>query len=257
MLNDTNDVAAQQIAANKALFEQADGENPMDSAKALEPTLENLTKALNTPVIESKEYYHVASKMKFKLCPMSSAGYIALNNVEQYNPMTNIKISTNQDDDREREVVYLMHGIESPRITRVMAERILEAPHWGPSNIGLLDAIQEMNPSAEQRLNNFMILMGLSRFLIIWFRVQEETGGFDEICDKINIKDDIKESLRTCIGMFSHLFNIEETSRAWGVPLGIGSLTKPLVNDKEEEPVVEASKVEEEENKDEEELKEE
>jgi hypothetical protein len=232
-VNDVNTELAGQLEGNKALFDLGEDEgNPLDTSKSLEPTLDNLMQALNDTKVQSKEYLHVASKMVFEVCPMSSAGYISLHNVEQFNPMTNTKISNNQDDERERNIVYLMHGIAKPKITRAMAEQILDAPGWGPSNIGLIDAIMKVNPSAEQRVNNFMVLMGLARFQVIFLRVLEEVGGFDKLLDGLNIKQDVKESLRTCIDMFSHLFVIDETSKVWGVNLGIGDLTTE--GDKEE-----------------------
>ena len=233
MIVDENIELQEMMLKNKALF-VLDAEDTITSEETLEPTLENLKKALGNKVGKSKDYFHEASKIKFKLCPMSSSGYTALHNVSRLNPVTNARVSSDQEDERERSIVYLTYGVSKPKLTRESAENILDAPGWGPSNIGLVNAVAELNPSAEQRIDNFMILMGLARFQLIWFRVMEESGGLDKYCTDLNLTEDTREALRTCIAMFSFLFKVDETSKGWGLPLGIGALVnKPVIEEVE------------------------
>lgn len=215
-------------------------ENSSDSV--LEPTAENLDAALGRSTVETANHLHRGARLNFVIRAMSSDGYTALDNVTTINPMTGFPMTTPAQDARERQIIFLMYGVSQPPMTRQRAERMLDHPGWGPGNIALIDAIKELNPSAEERINNFILLMQANRFNTILFYILDEIGALDDICDKYNVTDNVRIALKMCISSFTQLFKFEYAAEAWGIPLNI----EGIVNFKKPEELEESAEVPEE-----------
>jgi hypothetical protein len=206
-------------------------EEQKPAVQALAPTADNLRAALSKANVQTAVHLHEASGLEFKIRAMSSDGYIALNNVTQVNPMTGFPMSTAQEDEHERNLIYLTYGIAEPPLNRESANAVLKTPGWGPSNTRLLDAIRNMNPSAEERVNNFILLMQSSRFLIIFANMLDELGLIDKLAEEYDIRDNVIHSLKVCIASFKKLYKVEFAARAWGLPLTIDKMISDKLPD--------------------------
>lgn len=203
-------------------------ENETTVDKTLAPTPENLRAALSKASVPTKPHLHDASGINFKLKAMSSEGYTALNNVTKMNPMTGYPQSTPSEDEFERNVIYLMHGVAVPAISREEAIAILRRPGWGPSNVSLLDHIKEINPVAEEKGNSFIMLMQACRFFSLFTNILSQTGAIDELAKKYNLTDDLIVSLHYCINSFNLILRTDYAGKAWGIPLELEEMVNKL-----------------------------
>ena len=111
-------------------------------------------------------FHHPCFDAPFFIGPMSSKGYLAVDNVAQYipaGPQAGQKMSQPIDDGLNRNYAYLMHAVwlESDkglvRMTREMASALWEMEGAGPGNRTLVNAIKVLNPPREylnQQLTN-------------------------------------------------------------------------------------------------------
>ncbi|BCM88727.1 hypothetical protein IAD21_00569 [Abditibacteriota bacterium] len=113
------------------------------------------------PQIENLVVFpHEALGMTLYLGRMSSQGYIAVENVARYIPhgtqWAGQKMSSNAEDDRNRDIAYLMHAVffqnekGFERFTRDDAILLMDLDGAGAANRALMHAIRELNPPREE-----------------------------------------------------------------------------------------------------------
>jgi len=224
-MSEKNFDLATALVELKPIFNPDDLEFGAETSEVKAPTLTNLKEALNGKGVKTKDYLHSNSGIKFVIQAMSSDGYNALRSVGQYTP-TGYKTSTLKDDMRQEDIIYLVYGVAEPKLTPQLAGEILSKGNWGPSNIGLISAIKELNPAPEQRVDNFIILMAFSRYIAILLKVFKETGALKELAEDLSLKDSVTDSIEYCADLFAAFFAVEESARAWGIPLDQAALMK-------------------------------
>lgn len=145
-----------------------------------------------TELQPTEDFFHAGLGMVLRVGGMSSKGYDAVANPQQYYPAGHSQAGqrcTNEEFERVAvKISLLMHAVHEPKLDYGTASQMLDKRGWGKDNEALFNLIRKLNPPAQYLTAEVARAYGFSRATVVLVRVLERAGLWSRLNDYLTLK---------------------------------------------------------------------